>query len=119
MCELSGDLRDGDLTKIKMDKMGSPFEIGGPENQYFSQRSWAENWGGDKWMDRTGMAWMRKKNGDNDDGDNEAKIDAINALKNVTTGASGAAGRAAKFKGADRKGVTKKSLVIKKPKGYS
>jgi len=117
MCELSGDLRDGDLTKIKMDKMGSPFEIGGPENQYFSQRSWGENWGGDKWMDRAGMGWMRKKNGDGDD--NEEKIDEINALKNVTTGASGAAGRAAKFKGADRKGVTKKSLVIKKPKGYS
>ena len=51
----------------------------------------------------------------------ESDDEGISALKNVTTGASGSGNKSAKFQSADRKGVTKKSLVIKKPKakGYS
>jgi hypothetical protein len=78
----------------------------------------SDGWSGGGWMTRMGLtqdfmpSWTSGE---------EADDEGISALKNVTTGAGVSENKAAKFKTADRKGVTKKSLVVKKPtaKGYS
>ena len=75
-------------------------------------------WEGGNWMTRAGLNQdFMPSFLDTPESDDEG----ISALKNVTTGASGSGNKSAKFQSADRKGVTKKSLVIKKPtaKGYS
>ncbi len=81
-----------------------------------------ENWGSTERIG-TRLGLMRDYMGDIMPGSDseEADDEGVSALKNVTTGAGGSENKSAKFKTADRKGVTKKSLVVKKPtaKGYS
>ena len=115
MCELSGDLRDGDASDVKMTGIGSVFDIGGPDNEYFSQRMYDESWGGGNWMDRLGLGEFKDGMGGQDNS-NQEKTDEINALKQVTTGAGYGGSKAAKFSTNKKNAVGKKALVIKKPR---
>lgn len=100
--------------------VGSFDEIG-KRNSTYQNTGFGEGMEQGNWMHRLGIG--RDFMSDLMPGSDSEKADdeGVSALKNVTTGASGSGNKSAKFKTADRKGVTKKSLVVKKPtaKGYS
>lgn len=75
-----------------------------------------ESWGGGNWMDRLGLGEFKDGMGGGDNS-NQEKTDAINALKQVTTGAGFGGSKAAKFSTNKKNAVGKKALVIKKPRG--
>ena len=111
MCEFSGDLRDGDASDVKMTGVGSVFDIGGPNNQYFSQREFRDAWGGTNWMKRLGMdpTVFDPQKGSSD----SSSVNDISTIFDQSTGGSGGRNRKAKIGSNKGMSVGKKKLTIK------
>ena len=111
MCEFSGDLRDGDASDLKMTGVGNVFDIGGPENQYFSQREFSKAWGGTNWMKRLGMdsTVFDPQKGSSD----SSSIGDMTTIFDQTTAGAGGKNRKAKIASNKGTSVGKKKLTIK------